>query len=96
MGLGVDEGRHLLPGDLLLEDRVHDDGGGAGVLELADGVEVVDEGRGARHQGVGQLEAEVGRAEVHVFPPPYFFAVAGSASASASVTWGTVIADICL
>ena len=66
VGLGVDEGRHLLPVDLLLEDRVHGDGGGARVLELADGVEVVHEGRGPRHQGVGQLEAEVGRAEVHV------------------------------
>ena len=45
------EGGHLLAGDLLLEERAQHDGGRAGVLERAHGVEVVGEGAGARRSG---------------------------------------------
>jgi hypothetical protein len=51
--------------DLLLEDRVHHDRGGARVLEALDHVEVIHERRGARHEGMCEREAEVVGAEVH-------------------------------
>jgi len=55
----------LVPHDLLLEERPQDDRGGAGVLEAANGVEVVGERRRTRHEGVRKVEPEVGRREVH-------------------------------
>ena len=54
MALDVHERRHLLAGDLLLEQRAHHDRGGAGVLEPADGVEVVDQRGGADDQRMRQ------------------------------------------
>ncbi len=63
--LGVGELGDLVVGDLLFEERVHDDGGGAGVFETADVVELVNQRRCAGHDRVFERQAEVGGGEVH-------------------------------
>ena len=68
MHLHVVDDAELLAGDLLLEERVHDDRRRAGVLEPADGVQVVRKWRRSRHEWVRQVESEIGRAEVHRVP----------------------------
>lgn len=55
----------LVVGDLLLEERVHDDGGGPGVFENADVLELVNQGGRSRYDGVFQWQAEIGGGEVH-------------------------------
>ncbi len=55
--LEVFQRRHLLRDDLLLEQRVHHDRGGAGVLQALHLVEVVRQRRGAGHERVGELES---------------------------------------
>jgi hypothetical protein len=68
-GVGVDLHRldrpDLFARDLLLEEGVHHDARSAGVLEALDRVEVVHHRRGAGHERVRELEAEVGGREVH-------------------------------
>ena len=73
---GADVSGHLA-GDLLLEERAHDDGGGASVLELPDLVEAVGERRGARHQRRIELESQVRSGQVHVVS--YLASAAGAA-----------------
>ncbi len=56
------QGRHrtqLFVRDLLLEQGMHHDRGGSSVLEALDLVEIIDQRRRARHQGVRELEAQV-------------------------------------
>jgi hypothetical protein len=58
-------GATALARDLLLEERVHHDGGRARVLEAAHGAEIVDHGRGAGQERMGQAQAEITGGEVH-------------------------------
>lgn len=51
--------------DLLLEERVHDEGGRAGGFEAAAEVDVVAAWRGADDERIAQGEAEVAGGEVH-------------------------------
>ena len=48
-------------GDLFLEQRVQDDGRGAGIFESLDGVQCAGERGSADHIGMGEPKAEVGR-----------------------------------
>ena len=76
-------GGELVADDLLLEERAQDDGGGARVLEAAHGIQVVGQRRGAGHQRMRQLEAEVRRREVHGhFAPPAGAGAGGGAAAA--------------
>jgi hypothetical protein len=56
-------GRRL--GDLLLEQRVKDNGGAPRVLEPPDGVQVIGERRGAGHEWIRQCETEIRCREIN-------------------------------
>src|SRR6187549_2563971 len=58
------DGRIVVP-DLLLEEREHDHGGGAVVLEPSDGVEALGKWRRRRHEGVLERQAHVAGGQVH-------------------------------
>jgi hypothetical protein len=51
----------LRGGDLLLEDRVHDDRRSPAILQPPHGVEMIDERRCADHERVRQPEPQVRR-----------------------------------
>ena len=51
--------------DLLLEEREHDDGGRAVVLEAADGVETFRQGRRRGHQRILEGQAHVAGRQIH-------------------------------
>ncbi len=61
--------RRPFQGQLLLEQRVHHDRRGAGVLEPAHRVQVVHQRRGAGHQRMREAQAEIHGAEVHLLLP---------------------------
>ena len=67
LGDAVDEAEAgvFLELDLFGEERVHDERGGAGVLQAFADVEAVAAGRGADDERVAELEAEVVGGEVH-------------------------------
>ena len=51
--------------NLLFEERPHDDGRGAGILELPHRVERVGQRRCTRHEGVFELESEIPCRQIH-------------------------------
>ena len=57
--------RALLGFDLLLEERMHDERGGPGILQLAGDGDVVAERRRSDDDRVGELQPEVTGREVH-------------------------------
>ncbi len=65
-GLFVEEARGGLlgGGDGLLEQRIHDDGRGAGILQPPRRVQITRQRRGRGHQRAGEPEAEIVRAEI--------------------------------
>jgi hypothetical protein len=65
MGVHVLHLRARLQGDLLLEERVHDDGRRTRILEAAHAVHAVNQGLRPGQQRVLQTQAEVIRGEVH-------------------------------
>ena len=71
MAVEMQEPTDLLAGDLLGEQRAQHDGGGARILEAPHRVEVVRERRGARHQGVCELQTQVRGRQVHDASSPH-------------------------
>src|SRR5262249_16291231 len=63
--LHVIDRREALAGDLFFEQRVHDDGAGAGVFEAPDHAQVVHQGGSAGHGRAIELQSEVVCGEIH-------------------------------
>jgi len=61
----VVNGSEALGCQLLLEQGPHDDGRRSRILEFADRVKVVRQGRRAGHEGVRHLEPKIGCRQIH-------------------------------